>query len=207
MKEHFLKQIKTASRFGLIASIVVVAAAILWIWLSPYTFRQNDQVHAVMMIAVCVLAIANVAMALLTVRNQFPKTRKMDSVEDRLQRYSQLVSRLYYVTFAVILACSLMTVLTGDRNMLMLVLILTLTLFMAFPNMYRMKVDMGLTNEQAHELWGDAYIVGEEATEDAEFSEVTESSENSENTEPSKPADGSQSSEPAAKPSSDDSHK
>ena len=179
MKEQYLKQIKTASRFGLIASILVVAAAIVWIWLSPYTFRQNDQVHAGMMIAVCVLAILNTTMALLTVRNQFPKTRQMDGVEARLQRYSQLVRRIYYVTFAVITACCLMVVLTGDKNMLMLVLILTLTLFMAFPNMYRMKVDMGLTDEQAHDLWCDEYLTGDsEAEENVE--EVKEVEENSE---------------------------
>ncbi len=44
----------------------------------------------------------------------------------------------------------------------MLVLVLSLTLFMAFPNMYRMKVDMGLTNEQAKELWGDEYLFSDE---------------------------------------------
>jgi ABC-type transport system involved in cytochrome bd biosynthesis fused ATPase/permease subunit len=173
VKEQYLKQIKIASRFGLIASIVVAAASILWIWLSPYTFRQNDTVHAYMMIAICVLAIATMAVTVLTVRNQFPKTRQLESVEARLQRYSILVGRIYYTTFvSIVLSCA-MTILSGDHNMMMLVLVLTLTLFMAFPNMYRMKVDMGLTTAQARELWGDEYLPDEEekAAENADIEE------------------------------------
>ncbi len=162
MREQYLKKIKNASRFGLIASLVVVVFTIMWIWVSPYTFRQSDRVVSVMLITVCLLAIANMAMVLLSVRNRFMKIRRLETMDERLQQYSAVVVRNYYVTFFIILVCCGLTILSGNSNLLMLVLVLSLTLFMAFPNMYRMKVDMGLTNEQAKELWGDEYLFSDE---------------------------------------------
>ncbi len=160
--------IKCASRFGLIASLVVVVFTIMWMWVSPYTFRQSDRVVSMMLIAVCLLAIADMSMVMLSVRNRFAKIRRLETMDERLQQYSAVVARNYYVTFAVILTCSILTILSGYSILLMVVLVLSLSLFMAFPNMYRMKVDMGLTNEQAKELWGDEYILSDEERADME---------------------------------------
>ncbi len=182
MREQYLKKIKSASRFGLIASLVIVALTILWVWLSPYTFRQNDRVVSVILVTVCLLAIADMSMVMLSVRNRFAKIRRLETLEERLQQYSAVVARNYYATFGTILVCCILTILSGNSNLLMLVLILSLTLFMAFPNMYRMKVDMGLSNEQAKELWGDAYILGEEEQAATETDSMEEEAKEEEST-------------------------
>ncbi len=191
MREQYLKTIKSASRFGFIASMVVVVFTIMWMWVSPYTFRQSDRVMAIMLVAVCLLAIVNMSIVLLSVRNRFAKIRRLETLEERLQQYSAVVARNYYVTFVIILVCCFFTVLSGKNEMLMLVLVLSLTLFMAFPNMYRMKVDMGLTNEQAKELWGDEYIFSDEeraemsvsVKDDEEKGDATSSAEKSDSAE------------------------
>lgn len=153
-----MKQIKTASRIGLIGSILVVAVTIAWVWLSKYTFRQTNQVHAAMMVVSCLLAIGGMSWMLFNTRRSIPQIRQLDGVEERLQRYCSHVKGMYYGMLAVVVALCVLCVLMGDKNMLMLILLVTLTLFMAFPNIYRMKVDMGLTDEQAQEMFGDQYI-------------------------------------------------
>lgn len=158
MKEEYLKQIKTASRMGLIGSVLVVAATIAWVWLSKYTFRQTNQVHTAMLVASCVLAIGGMSWMLLSVRRNIPQIRQLDSIEERLRRYCSQVKGMYYGMLCIILVLCMLCVLMGNRNILMLILLVTLTLFMAFPNVYRMKVDLGLTDEQAREMFGDRYI-------------------------------------------------
>jgi hypothetical protein len=40
----------------------------------------------------------------------------------------------------------------------MLSMVATLTLFLAYPNIYKVKVDLGLTDEEMKSLYGDRYI-------------------------------------------------
>ena len=60
--------------------------------------------------------------------------------------------------FAVVVLLCLMTVLSGQNVLLMLSMVATLTLFLAYPNIYKVKVDLGLTDEEMKSLYGDRYI-------------------------------------------------
>ena len=114
--------------------------------------------HLAMMLTGCLLAVIGIAGALFGVRRATPKIRQLERVEDRLAHYSAHVRNLYYGMLAVVMMLCALCVLSGDRAMLMLVLLCALTIFMAFPNVYRMKVDMGLTDEEARQMFGSQYF-------------------------------------------------
>lgn len=174
---YYMKQIKTASRIGLIGSVIVAAATIAWMMWSQYTFRQSPQVHSTLLVVCTLLAIGGMSGMLLTVRKRFPKLRQLEEVEERLQGYCAIIKGIYYGMFAVIVVICTGTVLMGDKSMLMMVLLVTLSLFMQFPNIYRMKVDMGLTDQQAKELFGNDYIPDEQMRTDDAEPEETENAE------------------------------
>ena len=41
-----------------------------------------------------------------------------------------------------------MTVLMSDTSLLVITILLVLILFLSYPNMYKMKIDLGLTDEE-----------------------------------------------------------
>ena len=57
----------------------------------------------------------------------------------------------------VLLICAFM-VLSAQNVLLMLAMVATLMLFLAYPNIYRMKVELGLSDEEMKSLFGDRYI-------------------------------------------------
>jgi hypothetical protein len=46
----------------------------------------------------------------------------------------------------------------SDTSLLMVTILLVLMLFLSYPNMYKMKNDLGLTESEMTALFGDAYI-------------------------------------------------
>ena len=50
------------------------------------------------------------------------------------------------------------TVLSAQNVLLMLAMVATLMLILAYPNIYRIKVELGLTDEEMKSLYGDQYI-------------------------------------------------
>ena len=64
-----------------------------------------------------------------------------------------------FLSKALKLLC-VFTVLSARNVLLMLTLVTVLVLFLNFPNMYRIKVDLGLDDDQMHALFGDQYISG-----------------------------------------------
>ena len=57
----------------------------------------------------------------------------------------------------VVLLCAF-TLRSARNPLLMLAIVTVLVLFLNYPNMYRIKVDLGLTDEEMHSLFGDRYI-------------------------------------------------
>ena len=55
--------------------------------------------------------------------------------------------------------CLLMR-LSNQNVLLMLTMVVVLTLFLSYPNIYRIKVDLGLTDDEMKTLFGDQYISG-----------------------------------------------
>ena len=157
MFEKEIGTIKRTSQTGLWGSVgaVILTAAFM---MSPWTLRQSVYVSRWMLIAGSVLAVLAVSMTLMVVRRQVPRLRQSESLEAKLQGYASHVKSTFMSMFAVVVLLCLMTVLSGQNVLLMLSMVATLTLFLAYPNIYKVKVDLGLTDEEMKSLYGDRYI-------------------------------------------------
>ena len=111
-----------------------------------------------MLIVGSVLAVLAMSMSLLVIRKQIPSLRQADTLEQKLSGYAQHIRSLYISMLLVVaLICTFM-VLSAQNVLLMLAMVATLMLFLAYPNIYRMKVELGLTDEEMKALFGDSYI-------------------------------------------------
>lgn len=157
MFEKEIGTIKRTSQTGLWGSVgaVILTAAFM---MSPWTLRQSAYVSRWMLIAGSVLAVLAVSMTLMVVRRQVPRLRQSESLEAKLRGYASHVKSTFMSMFAVVVLLCLMTVLSGQNVLLMLSIVATLTLFLAYPNIYKVKVDLGLTDEEMKSLYGDRYI-------------------------------------------------
>ena len=104
------------------------------------------------------LILLEVSMMLLSVRKQIPQLRQREGLEQKLDGYAAHVRDLYMTMLAVVVILCAFTFLSGRTVLLMLAMISTLVLFLNFPNIYRIKVDLGLTDDEAQMLFGDRYI-------------------------------------------------
>jgi len=154
-----LKEISRTAAIGLWGSVAIVILVGLFHYLSPYRFYQSDYIARWMLIAGVVLAVLAVSAALLVIRKQIPAIRQSDAtLESKLQMYLSHIKSLYLSMFGVVACIGVLIVLSGQSVMLMLAMVSTLTLFLAYPNMYRMKVELGLNDDDMKSLYGDKYI-------------------------------------------------
>ena len=70
-----------------------------------------------------------------------------------VKAYTEYISNLYYGTLSIVVMECLLIVLMGDTSLLMVTLILVLLLFLSYPNMYKMKSDLGLLQEEFNTLF------------------------------------------------------
>ena len=152
-------KIKHMAQIGLWGSASVVIIAALFLYASPWRFpAQTDYVSRWMLIAGSVLAVLSLSMALLVIRKQVPQLRQAESLEAKLTGYAAHIRSLYLSIFAVEVVLCCMVVLTGNNVLLMLSMVTALMLFLAYPNIYKVKVDLGLSDEEMKSLYGDRYI-------------------------------------------------
>ena len=160
MNKH-VKSIQRTSRICLWGSVAVVILTVAFIY-TPWRFYNSDQAARWMTVSGTVLAVLAVSMTLLTVRRNIPLLRQKDDLEQKLSGYAAHVRQLYKSMFGVVAVLCLFTILSSRSVMLMLAMVSALVLFLNFPNMYRVKVDLGLTDDQMRSLYGDRYIAGNE---------------------------------------------
>lgn len=156
--KQYIKEIERWSRLCLWGSVGLVIITALFIWLSRWQFTQNATVGRWMLISGSVLAVLAVSMALLTIRKRTPQLRQAEGLQTKLAGYAQHIRTLYLSLASVVLVLCLLTVLCGQSVLLMLTMVTTMMLFPAYPNMYKVKVDLGLSNEEMRELYGEKYI-------------------------------------------------
>jgi hypothetical protein len=161
MLETEIKKIRRYSQTGLWGSVAMVILASFFLYVSPVRFMQTEHTARWMLIAGSVLAVLAVSMALLTIRKQIPRLRQAESVEEKVTGYASHIRSLYLTMLAVVVIICLFMVLSNQKVLLMLALISVLTLFLAYPNIYRIKVELGLTDEEMKQLFGDCYICEE----------------------------------------------
>lgn len=152
--QDYIKKTKLFAAIGLWGAVgAVIIAAVLCYLLHPLAGASRW-----MVIAGTVLAVLAVSMMLLSVRRQIPLLRQSESLEKKLEGYAQHVRDLYMTMLAVVVILCAFTFLSGRTILLMLAMVSTLVLFLNYPNIYRIKVDLGLTDDEARSLFGDRYI-------------------------------------------------
>ena len=119
-----------------------------------------------MLIAGTVLAVLAVVMILLTVRKTTPALRQLDSLDDKIKGYHSYITNLYNSTLAIVVIECILITLMSDTALLMVIILMVLVLFICYPNMYKMKHDLGLTDDEMKSLFGDAYIADAKAAYD-----------------------------------------
>jgi hypothetical protein len=160
MLEKETKKIRTSSQVGLWGSVAVVILSALFLYASPCRFpMQSDYVDRWMLIVGSVLAVLSLSMALLTIRKQVPRLRQTEGLEAKLSGYASHIRSLYLSVLAVVVILCAMTLISNQNVLLMLAMVTVLMLILAYPNIYKVKVDLGLTDEEMTSLYGDRYIV------------------------------------------------
>ena len=179
-----LKNIRRSANIGLYGSLGVVIVTVIFHFL-PWHFTQSEYTIRWMLIAGAVLAVLAVVMVLLMIRKTTPRIRQMEGLEEKMKAYSEYVSNLYYGTLAIVVMECLLIVLMGDSALLMVTIILVLLLILSYPNMYKMKIDLGLLEEEMKTLFGDAYIgdARVDAEPDLEVPEKTTNTDSTDNTD------------------------
>ncbi len=157
MNSDTIKKIRRTANWGLYGSIAFILLAITFHF-SPWTIRQTQTVSRWMLIAGTILAVLAVVMVLMTIRKNTPRLRQLDNLEEKLKGYSAHISNVYTGSATIILIETALIVLMSDTSLLMITILLVLILFLSYPNMYKMKNDLGLTDEEMKSLFGSAYI-------------------------------------------------
>ena len=157
MQEN-IKHIRRYAALGLWGSVALVILTVLFIYVAPWRFYPSEHTARWMLIAGSVLAVLAVSMTLLSVRRQIPLLRQSDSLQIKLQGYAAHVRSLYITMLFVVLLLCAFTLMSARNVLLMLALVSTLVLFLTYPNIYRIKIDLGLTDEEMKSLFGDRYL-------------------------------------------------
>lgn len=158
-------KIKRNAQLGLWGSAAVVILTSLFLYASPWRFpAQSDYVNRWMLVAGSVLAVLSLSMALLVIRKQVPRLRQTEGLQAKLAGYAGHIHSLYFSILAVVVVLCVMTLISNQNVLLMLAMVTVLMLILAYPNIYKVKVDLGLSDEEMTSLYGDRYI-GEQKDE------------------------------------------
>ncbi|MBQ8702796.1 MAG: hypothetical protein IJ524_00280 [Bacteroidales bacterium] len=158
MNKKEVKTIRRSSRLGLWGSVGVVMLTVLFMYVSPWRFYPTSHTSRWMLVAGSVLAVLSVSMVLLRVRRDIPRLRQAEGVERKLSGYATHVRSLYVTMLAVVVLLCAFTLMSARNELLMLALVSVLVLFLNYPNIYRLKSDLGLTDGEMESLFGDRYI-------------------------------------------------
>lgn len=165
--QNYIKQIKRSSAIGLYCSIAIAMAVILFVLVSKHRFyMDNGSFHRFLLMGL-VVAVVDISAVLFGVRKQIPKFKKLPSVEEKLRSYASLTSQIYYGSLIAVVVVSAVVVLSNSTQLIMLLMLMVLDLFFVFPNMYKIKMDLGLDNTTMKQLYGDAFVEDKEEIEPA----------------------------------------
>ena len=155
---EYVKTIRRSANIGLWGSVGVVILAAFYQLVSPWRFYPSQYTARWMLIVGSILAVLAMSMSLLVIRKKIPSLRQADTLDQKLGGYAQHIRSLYIPMLVVVTLICVFMVLSAQNVLLMLAMVATLMLFLAYPNIYRMKVELGLTDEEMKSLFGDRYI-------------------------------------------------
>jgi len=157
-----VRRIRRAANIGFYGCLLLVALAVAEHFLGERLlggrFVVSDYTARLMLVSGTLFAVVDIALILLTHRRQTPRLRQLDSVDERLGRYATLMAQAYYTSLAVTLVLSFFIVVSHENTLLMLLLLMLVMLMLNYPNMYKIKADLGLNDEQMTDLFGDQYV-------------------------------------------------
>ena len=160
---QLIKKFRRSANIGLYGSIAVVLIAVIFHFSPYHVAYQSQQVMRWMLIAGTILAVLAVVMMLLTIRTTTPALRQLENLEDKIQGYQSYITSLFSSTLAIVIIECILIILMSDTSLLMVTILMVLVLFLSYPNMYKMKNDLGLTDDQMKQLFGDEYIMDTQA--------------------------------------------
>ena len=153
---------RRAANIGLYGTLLVSALTVAEYYFATqvwqHTIVTNVYTHNLLLMVGVVLAVAVISIILLTLRKQLPRLRQTDSVDDRLTGYRSLVRSVYYTSLTAAAVISACIVISNENTMIMLLLLLFVMLMLNYPNMYKMKADLGLNDSEMTSLFGDKYL-------------------------------------------------
>lgn len=155
---QYLKTIRRASSAGLWGSVGVCIATAVFHFASRYRFYPTAYTAQLVLVAGSLLAVLAMSMTLLTIRKQIPAIRQTEGLEAKLKAYAQHVKSTYLTMLCVVVLICAGAAATAQNILLALAMLATLMLFLAYPNMYKMKTDLGLDDSEMQSLFGDKYI-------------------------------------------------
>lgn len=161
-----IKKLRRSANVGLYGSIAVILLAVIFHFTPYHITYQSPQVARWMLVAGTILAVLAVVMMLLTVRKTTPALRQLDNFDDKIRGYQSYISNLYTSTLTIVVIECILIILMSDTALLMVTILMVLVLFICYPNMYKMKNDLGLTDDQMRSLFGEAYIADAKAAYD-----------------------------------------
>ena len=153
-----IQKIRRSANWGLYGSIAVILIAVIFHFSPFHITYQSPQVTKWMLIVGTIFAVLTVVMMLLTIRKTTPSLRQLDGLDDKIKGYHAYITNLYTSTLAIVFIECVLIVLMSDTSLLMVTILMVLVLFISYPNMYKMKNDLGLTDDEMTSLFGDAYI-------------------------------------------------
>ncbi|MBQ9863895.1 MAG: hypothetical protein IJM33_00990 [Bacteroidales bacterium] len=156
---QLIKKIRRSANIGLYGSIAAVLIVVIFHFSPYHVAYQSPQVMRWMLIAGTILAVLAVVMMLLTIRKTTPALRQLEKLEDKIQGYQSYITSLFSSTLAIVIIECILIILMSDTSLLMVIILMVLVLFLSYPNMYKMKNDLGLTDDQMKQLFGDEYIM------------------------------------------------
>lgn len=160
-----LRKTRRKANWGLYGSIAAVLATIAFHYSPVHITYQQPHVARWMLIAGIILAVLAVVMDLMVIRRTTPRLRQLDSIDAKLSGYHAYITNLYSGTLAIVAIECVLIVLMSDTSLLMVSILLVLLLFLSYPNMYKIKSDLGLVDDEMKNLFGDAYITGSNPAE------------------------------------------
>lgn len=161
MPNQYIKKIRQSANIGLYGSLLlcicVVAEHFLdrHVWVREIT--TNDYTRQLFLIIGLVLAVGTIAYALFAMRKGAPRLRQTDGVEAKLKGYDRLIATVYYLSLFTVLIVGAIIVITHENRLIMLLMLLFVTLVLCYPNMYKIKADTGMNDDEMKELFGEEY--------------------------------------------------
>jgi len=156
--QNLIRKIRRTANWGLYGSIGVVIVVVLFHFSPWHISYQSAEVSRWMLISGAVLAVLAVVMALMSIRKTTPRLRQLGTLDEKLRGYASYITSLYRSSLVIVIVESALILLMSDTSLLMITILLILLLFLAYPNMYKMKNDLGLTEDEMTSLFGSDYI-------------------------------------------------